>query len=90
MSHTDDGGAVCRLLRSKGAFGQVVGQDWRAGDDPTAVHWCLATMECFGPDEHHVHACQCREGRACFQRSPADEPLVAQHPGDAPGPGRGG
>ncbi len=76
---------VCHLLRSKGAFGQVVGQDWRLGDDPTSVHWCLATMEAFGPDEHHVHALDCREGRRCFQRSPQDEPVVAAaEPSEAP------
>jgi len=75
---------VCHLLRTKSAFGQVVDQEWRQGDDPTAVHWCLATLECFGPDEHHVHAHQCREGRRCFQRAPEDEPLVATAPA-APG-----
>ena len=38
---------VCRLLRTKSAFGAVVGEDWREGNDSTAVHWCLATMESF-------------------------------------------
>lgn len=67
---------VCRLLRTKSAFGQVEGEDWREGNDTTAVHWCLATMECFGPDEHHVHAHDCREGRKCYQRPPEAEPVA--------------
>jgi hypothetical protein len=68
---------VCRLLRTKSAFGAVVGEDWREGNDTTAPHWCLATMESFGPDEHHVHAHDCREGRRCFQRpDDADAPDV--------------
>ena len=69
---------VCKLLRTKGAFGPVVGEDWREGDDPTAVHWCLATMECFGPDEHHVHAHECRAGRRCYQPPPDAEPLAGE------------
>ena len=68
---------VCRLLRTKSAFGAVVGEDWREGNDTTAPHWCLATMESFGPDEHHVHAHDCREGRRCYQRpDDADAPDV--------------
>jgi hypothetical protein len=65
--------AVCRLLRTKSAFGAVEGEDWSEGKDTTAVHWCLATMEAFGPDERHVHAHECRAGRACWQRPAGDE-----------------
>jgi hypothetical protein len=37
---------VCRCLRTKAAFGTVIGEsDWRTGESSTNVYWCLATME---------------------------------------------
>jgi hypothetical protein len=59
---------VCKQLRTKTAFGAVVDNDWQCGDDTSAVYWCLATMESFGPDESFVHAQECGQGRKCFQR----------------------
>lgn len=59
---------VCKQLRTKTAFGAVVDNDWEAGEDTSAVYWCLKTMESFGPDESFVHALECGQGRACFQK----------------------
>lgn len=60
---------VCRLLRTKHAFGTFVGNlySWQAGASTTAVYWCLGTMETAGPDEGYAHPHQCRAGRACFE-----------------------
>jgi hypothetical protein len=57
---------LCRLIRTKTAFGSPDGA-WRHGDSTTAVYWCLATMETFGPDDGYVHPHQCSCGRACYQ-----------------------
>ncbi len=60
---------LCRCLRTKAAFGSVVGEeDWQLGHSSTAVYWCLATMEHVGPDEGPVDVHACREGRRCFRR----------------------
>ena len=37
----------------------------------SAVYWCLATMESFGPDEGYVHVDVCGDGRPCSR--PLDE-----------------
>jgi hypothetical protein len=63
--------AVCRKLRTKFAFLPLVSADnepvyWQTGDGSTAVHWCLRTMECAGPDGGLVHASLCRSERACY------------------------
>ncbi len=58
---------VCRLLRTKSAFGSEQGASWQRGDSGTDVFWCLNSMECFGPDEGHVHPHACKSGRSCFQ-----------------------
>lgn len=59
---------VCRCLRTKMAFGTVVGEDpWQLGEDPTHVYWCLASMEPVGPDEGLAHPHHCQKGRGCFQ-----------------------
>jgi hypothetical protein len=64
---------VCRLLRTKTAFGQVgPGAPWKLGHSTTAAYWCLATMEPFGPDEAYCHPHVCGEGRACFRPDAAD------------------
>ena len=69
---------VCRLLRTKSAFGSEQGASWQRGDSNTDVFWCLNTMESFGPDDGFAHAHECRKGRACFQVPPEhDEELVA-------------
>ena len=66
---------VCRLLRTKSAFGSEQGASWQCGDSNTDVFWCLNTMETFGPDDGFAHARECRKGRACFQ-------VPAQHEDD--------
>jgi len=66
---------VCRLLRTKTAFGaDAAGALWKRGESTTAAYWCLGTMECFGPDEGYVHPHACAAGRRCFQRDQGDEP----------------
>jgi len=66
--------AVCRLLRTKTAYG--VGERgalWKLGDSTTAVYWCLATMEAFGADDGFCHPHHCVRGRACFEPCAEDE-----------------
>jgi hypothetical protein len=60
---------VCRLLRTKTAFGTFVGSlhSWQAGRSTTAVYWCLRTMETAGPDDGYAHPHACCEGRDCFE-----------------------
>jgi len=62
---------VCRMLRTKTAFG--ASQEWKRGESPTAVYWCLATMESFGADDGVCHPHDCVRGRACFEPCPEDE-----------------
>ncbi len=57
--------SVCRLLRTKTAFSS--GDLWKLGDSTTAVYWCLATMEPYGPDDAYCHPHQCGRRRGCFQ-----------------------
>ncbi|HKS29353.1 MAG TPA: hypothetical protein VJS44_16100 [Pyrinomonadaceae bacterium] len=61
--------AVCRLLRTKTAFGTYVGNlySWQSGASTTAVYWCLGTMETAGPDDHYAHPHTCCEGRDCYE-----------------------
>jgi hypothetical protein len=64
--------APCRCLRTKTAFGSVVGEDpWETGESATAAYWCLSTMEPVGPDQNFVHPHVCHGGRGCY-RSSAD------------------
>jgi hypothetical protein len=70
---------LCKLLRGKSPSGDAVG-------DPAASHWCLATMECFGPDEQPVHGLDCQAGRPCFQRPPDGGELLAEAGPAAPPP----
>ena len=63
---------VCRMLRTKTAFGTYTstggdGGDWRMGESSTAVYWCLETMSTGGPDEGLAHPHQCCGGRTCFK-----------------------
>lgn len=61
--------AVCRHLRSRGAYGRSPdGGAWQAGS-PLEAYWCLATHEPAGPDDGLVHAQACRAGRGCFVSS---------------------
>jgi hypothetical protein len=36
----------------------------------TARFWCLKTMGCIGPDDHHVTEDLCRGHRNCFENGP--------------------
>ena len=63
---------VCRRLRTKTAFGTLVGDTteiapWVLGASTTAVYWCLATMTSCGPDDALAHPHACTEGRGCFK-----------------------
>jgi hypothetical protein len=59
---------VCRMLRTKTAFGMMSPEeDWTEGESTTAVYWCLGTMETAGPDNLLCHPDTCRAGRACYQ-----------------------
>lgn len=60
---------VCRLLRTKTAFGTYVGNlySWQSGNSTTAVYWCLQTMETAGPDDGYAHPHACCQGRDCFE-----------------------
>jgi hypothetical protein len=62
--------AVCRLLRTKTAFGTLMGTlySWESGRSTTAVYWCLRTMETAGPDDGYAHPHTCCEGRECYTR----------------------
>jgi hypothetical protein len=58
---------ACRMLRTKMAFGTIVGApSFREGESTTAAYWCLCTMESAGPDDDFAHAKKCRDGRRCF------------------------
>ncbi|HYO90763.1 MAG TPA: hypothetical protein VEQ40_03975 [Pyrinomonadaceae bacterium] len=61
--------AVCRLLRTKTAFGTYVGNlySWQSGSSTTAVYWCLGTMETAGPDDGYAHPHTCCAGRDCYE-----------------------
>lgn len=69
VKEAKDAPEVCRLLRTKTAFGTFVGSlhSWRTGNSTTAVYWCLRTMETAGPDDGYAHPHNCREGRSCFE-----------------------
>ena len=61
---------VCRLLRTKNAYANY-GHDseippWQLAESPTAVYWCLKTMQHAGPDEGSAHPHHCLQGRGCF------------------------
>ncbi|MEA2733975.1 MAG: hypothetical protein QOE14_426 [Humisphaera sp.] len=66
---------VCRLLRTKTAFGSYMLEtddaenepSWQDGNSTTAVFWCLKTMDTCGPDDAFAHAKSCRPGRECFR-----------------------
>jgi hypothetical protein len=60
---------VCRLLRTKTAFGTYMGNlySWQSGNSTTAVYWCLQTMETAGPDDRYAHPHTCCQGRECFE-----------------------
>ena len=70
--HEEPVPVVCRLLRTKTAFGSFVGgaNPWQAGASTTAVYWCLRTMETAGPDDGYAHPHTCRAGRICYERPP--------------------
>jgi hypothetical protein len=61
---------VCRLLRTKHAFGTFAEGDfdpWQTGESTTAVFWCLATMQSCGPDDSFAHPTHCHSSRGCYQ-----------------------
>lgn len=62
---------VCRMLRTKTAFGTLVcdsteAMPWQTGASTTAVYWCLRTMQNVGPDDHFAHPHACDKHRECF------------------------
>ena len=60
--------SVCRLLRTKTAFGFIEDDTpWHESESTTAVYWCLSTMETAGPDDQFCHPTMCRSGRECYQ-----------------------
>lgn len=64
--------SVCRMLRTKNAFTTQSDDDanatpWQLGESPTAVYWCLATMQHAGPDDSYAHPHVCMAGRTCFR-----------------------
>jgi hypothetical protein len=69
QSKSEDVPAVCRLLRTKVAFGTLVGHPfaWQTGASSTAVYWCLKTTETSGPDDGYAHPHTCCAGRTCFE-----------------------
>lgn len=72
LQRAPEGPEPCRKLRTKLAFSALVTEDgkplrWERGDGSTAVYWCLATMECAGPDNGLVHAAECTPGRVCYK-----------------------
>ena len=68
---TEQQSAVCRMLRTKTAFGTFRGHlyAWQSGRSTTAVYWCLRTMETVGPDDDYTHPHACCKGRGCFESS---------------------
>lgn len=70
---------VCRLLRSRGAYGRSSDEAaWQTGDSSLEAYWCVATMEPFGPDDALVHAQACRAGRRCFSPPAATPPAPSR------------
>ncbi len=64
---------VCRCLRTKAAYGPVMGEEpWQLGTSPIAQYWCLRTMEPVGPDENFAHPHVCGgPSRSCY--APGDD-----------------
>jgi len=61
--------AVCRYIRTKTAYGNVIAYDgWQQGGSSTAAYWCLQTMGASGPDDQLVEPRQCCVGRSCFAK----------------------
>jgi hypothetical protein len=65
---------VCRMLRTKTAFGSYESYDtdggpppWQTGESTTAVFWCLKTMDTAGPDDGFAHPSTCVSGRSCYR-----------------------
>jgi hypothetical protein len=69
-SGSTDAATVCRLLRTKTAYGDFSHDDsdnWQTTESTTAVFWCLSTMASAGPDDDYAHPTTCRPGRRCFR-----------------------
>jgi hypothetical protein len=68
-NHSEAVPVVCRLLRTKVAFGTLIGHPmpWQTGASTTAVYWCLKTTETAGPDDGFAHPHACCAGRSCFE-----------------------
>jgi hypothetical protein len=63
---------LCKFLRTKSMY--VAEERGETAtpvvDSHTARFWCLKTMGCIGPDDHHVTDELCRDHRACFENGP--------------------
>lgn len=59
--------AICHHLRTKAYF--VDGRDAAelSVSTPTAVYWCLKTMQVMGPDAGLVCPEECHSERQCFE-----------------------
>ncbi|MGO9059307.1 MAG: hypothetical protein ACLQU2_18260 [Candidatus Binataceae bacterium] len=67
ITNSDD--VVCRLLRTKRAFGSSddPANPWHQSRSTTSAYWCLETMEPAGLDDQIAHPDLCRQGRGCFR-----------------------
>ena len=66
---TSNDDVVCRLLRTKRAFGspEDAANPWHHSRSTTSAYWCLETMEPAGLDDLIAHPDLCRQGRGCFR-----------------------
>jgi hypothetical protein len=69
---------ICRFLRTKNAYGDVVTPygDWVDAADSSDAYWCLSTMGARGPDGGQCDLERCGEERRCFADRLQRDPLV--------------
>lgn len=62
---------TCRHLRYKGMYVYTDGLDREAHEDyDNTIHWCLATLKDFGPDDALVGRLDCcNPSRKCYEIS---------------------
>ena len=62
----EDGQNVCRRLRSKGMFIEVI-PDSSIPNPHDGFFWCTHTMNCLGPDGKVADDQNCRTERSCYE-----------------------